>query len=192
MALKKLRILIADDEPITRMDLREMLEQAGYPVVGEASDGFDTIQLCKSLLPNVVLMDVKMPLLDGLAAFRDIHEEHLADAVVLLTAYSDPEFVERARDAGVSVYMVKPVDERILIPNLELAVARGREQAQLSRDLQTMSSRLESRKLVERAKGLLMSEKGMSEQEAFDYIRKVSRDKNISMRRVSEIIILKK
>lgn len=196
MALKKLRILIADDEPITRMDLREMLEQAGYPVVGEASDGFDTIQLCKSLLPNVVLMDVKMPLLDGLvdglAASRDIHEEHLADAVVLLTAYSDPEFVERARDAGVSVYMVKPVDERILIPNLELAVARGREQAQLSRDLQTMSSRLESRKLVERAKGLLMSEKGMSEQEAFDYIRKVSRDKNISMRRVSEIIILKK
>ena len=107
MALKKLRILIADDEPITRMDLREMLEQAGYPVVGEASDGFDTIQLCKSLLPNVVLMDVKMPLLDGLAASRDIHEEHLADAVVLLTAYSDPEFVERARDAGVSVYMVK-------------------------------------------------------------------------------------
>ena len=89
-------------------------------------------------------------------------------------------------------YMVKPVDERILIPNLELAVARGREQAQLSRDLQTMSSRLESRKLVERAKGLLMSEKGMSEQEAFDYIRKVSRDKNISMRRVSEVIILKK
>lgn len=192
MALKKLRILIVDDEPITRMDLREMLEQAGYPVVGEASDGFDTIQLCKSLLPNVVLMDVKMPLLDGLAASRDIHEEHLADAVVLLTAYSDPEFVERARDAGVSVYMVKPVDERILIPNLELAVARGREQAQLSRDLQTMSSRLESRKLVERAKGLLMSEKGMSEQEAFDYIRKVSRDKNISMRRVSEVIILKK
>lgn len=192
MALKKLRILIADDEPITRMDLREMLEQAGYPVVGEASDGFDTIQLCKSLLPNVVLMDVKMPLLDGLAASRDIHEEYLADAVVLLTAYSDPEFVERARDAGVSVYMVKPVDERILIPNLELAVARGREQAQLSRDLQTMSSRLESRKLVERAKGLLMSEKGMSEQEAFDYIRKVSRDKNISMRRVSEVIILKK
>lgn len=192
MALKKLRILIADDEPITRMDLREMLEQAGYPVVGEASDGFDTIQLCKSLLPNVVLMDVKMPLLDGLAASRDIHEEHLVDAVVLLTAYSDPEFVERARDAGVSVYMVKPVDERILIPNLELAVARGREQAQLSRDLQTMSSRLESRKLVERAKGLLMSEKGMSEQEAFDYIRKVSRDKNISMRRVSEVIILKK
>lgn len=109
MALKKLRILIADDEPITRMDLREMLEQAGYSVVGEASDGFDTIQLCKSLLPNVVLMDVKMPLLDGLAASRDIHEEHLADAVVLLTAYSDPEFVERARDAGVSVYMVKPV-----------------------------------------------------------------------------------
>ena len=106
MALKKLRILIADDEPITRMDLREMLEQAGYPVIGEASDGFDTIQLCKSLLPNVVLMDVKMPLLDGLAASRDIHEEHLADAVVLLTAYSDPEFVERARDAGVSVLLV--------------------------------------------------------------------------------------
>lgn len=192
MALKNLRILIADDEPITRMDLRELLEQAGYRVVGEASDGFDTIELCRSLLPDVVLMDVKMPLLDGLSAARCIHDEHLTDAIVLLTAYSDPEFVENARICGVSIYMVKPVDERILIPNIELAVTRGREQAQLNKNLQTISARLEARKVMERAKGLLMAKNRMTEQEAFDYIRKVSREKNISMKRVAEVIMMRK
>ena len=192
MALKNLRILIADDEPITRMDLRELLEQAGYLVVDEASDGFDTIELCRSLLPDLVLMDVKMPLLDGLSASRCIHDEHLTDAIVLLTAYSDPEFVENARVCGVSIYMVKPVDERILIPNIELAVARGREQAQLNKNLQTISARLEARKVMERAKGLLMAKNRMTEQEAFDYIRKVSREKNISMKRVAEVIMMRK
>ena len=192
MALKNLRILIADDEPITRMDLRELLEQAGYLVVGEASDGFDTIELCRSLLPDLVLMDVKMPLLDGLSASRCIHDEHLTDAIVLLTAYSDPEFVENARVCGVSIYMVKPVDERILIPNIELAVARGREQAQLNKNLQTISARLEAWKVMERAKGLLMAKNRMTEQEAFDYIRKVSREKNISMKRVAEVIMMRK
>lgn len=192
MALKNLRILIADDEPITRMDLRELLEQAGYRVVGEASDGFDTIELCRSLLPDLVLMDVKMPLLDGLSAARCIHDEHLTDAIVLLTAYSDPEFVENARICGVSIYMVKPVDERILIPNIELAVTRGREQAQLNKNLQTISARLEARKVMERAKGLLMAKNRMTEQEAFDYIRKVSREKNISMKRVAEVIMMRK
>ena len=133
-----------------------------------------------------------MPLLDGLSASRCIHDEHLTDAIVLLTAYSDPEFVENARVCGVSIYMVKPVDERILIPNIELAVARGREQAQLNKNLQTISARLEARKVMERAKGLLMAKNRMTEQEAFDYIRKVSREKNISMKRVAEVIMMRK
>lgn len=189
---EKLRVVVADDEPITRLDLIEMLENEGCEVAGEASDGFDTIELCRSVHPDLVLMDVKMPLLDGISAATVIREERLADAVILLTAYSDAEFVERARNCGVSVYLIKPVDVRTLVPNIEMAVARGREQRQLEEEVKAANRKLEERKLIERAKGFLMESEGMKEQEAFDYIRRISREKSIAMKKVAELILFKR
>ena len=189
---EKLRVVVADDEPITRLDLIEMLENEGCEVAGEASDGFDAIELGRSVHPDLVLMDVKMPLLDGISAATVIREERLADAVILLTAYSDAEFVERARNCGVSVYLIKPVDVRTLVPNIEMAVARGREQRQLEEEVKAANRKLEERKLIERAKGFLMESEGMKEQEAFDYIRRISREKSIAMKKVAELILFKR
>ena len=191
MENKSLRVLIAEDEPITRMDLREMLEHSGYDVVGEAADGFDALELCKTIKPDLVLMDIKMPLLDGLAAGRIILEENLSDAVILITAYSERGFIDQAKDIGISGYLVKPVDEKTLVPSIELAVARSREVKQLRNDIEKVSERLENRGIIEKAKGLLMEREHLSEQDAYDYIRKISCAKNISMRRVSEIILLR-
>lgn len=182
-------IVIIDDEPITRMDLREMLENEGYNILGEAADGFDAIELCRQHLPDLVLMDIKMPLLDGLSAAKIINEENLAGTVILLTAYNEREFVSGAKQNGVSGYLVKPIEETQLIPNIELAVARSVEMKKLRKDYEKVSERLENRKLVEQAKGIIMQNKGISEQEAYDYIRKLSQMKNISMKRVSEIIL---
>ena len=189
---EKLRVVVADDEPITRLDLIEMLENEGYDVAGEASDGFDTIEICRAVHPDLVLLDVKMPLLDGISAATVIREENLADAVILLTAFSDAEFVERARNCGVSVYLIKPVDVRTLVPNIAMAVARGREQRQLEKQVREANQKLEDRKIIERAKGHLMETENMKEQEAFDYIRSVSREKNISMKKVAELILFQK
>lgn len=185
-----LRVVIADDEPITRMDLKELLEEKGYRVVGEAADGFDAVEVCKAQAPDIVLMDIKMPLLDGLSAARIIFDEGLADTVVLLTAYSEREFIDNAKELGVGGYLVKPVDEKSLIPNIELAVARSREMSKLRQDIQKVSERLESRGIIERAKGRIMERNALCEQDAYDYIRKLSQTKNMSMRRVAEIVLL--
>lgn len=182
-------IVIIDDEPITRMDLREMLENAGYRILGEAADGFDAIELCRQRLPDLVLMDIKMPLLDGLSAAKIINEENLAGTVILLTAYNEKEFVNGAKQNGVSGYLVKPIEETQLIPNIELAVARSVEMRKLRKEFERVSERLENRKQIEQAKGIVMKSKGLCEQEAYDYIRKLSQMKNISMKRVSEIIL---
>lgn len=187
-----MRVIIADDEPITRMDLREMLENEGHQVIGEAADGFDAVELCRKQEPDLVIMDVKMPLMDGLMASHILTDEQLADAVVLLTAYSDREFIEEAKKSGVSSYLVKPVDERSFIPALEIALERGREMKKLKKDFHTISQRLENRTLIEQAKGVLMSRRGMTEQEAYDYIRKVSRMKNISMKKVADVILMRR
>lgn len=190
MDTNALRVVIADDEPITRMDLKEILESKGYQVVGEAADGFDAVEVCKKVRPDLVLMDIKMPLLDGLSAARIVFDEGLADTVVLLTAYSEKEFIDKAKEIGVGGYLVKPVDEKSIIPNMELAVARSRELRKLSRDMEKVSKRLEDRGVIERAKGIVMRRDDMTEQEAYDYIRKISQVKNVSMRRVAEIILL--
>lgn len=182
-------IVIIDDEPITRMDLREMLENQGYRVLGEAGDGFDAIELCRQQQPDLVLMDIKMPLLDGLSAAKIINEEQLAGTIILLTAYNEREFVNGAKQNGVSGYLVKPIEETQLIPNIELAVARSTEMKKLRKDYEKVSERLENRKVIEQAKGVLMKSKGLSEQDAYDYIRKLSQMKNISMKRVAEIIL---
>ena len=184
-----LRIVIADDEPITRMDMREMLTEKGYEIAGEASDGFDAVELCKQVHPDVVLMDIKMPLLDGLSAARIMFEEQLGAAVVILTAYSEKGFIDSAKYIGVSGYLVKPIDDRSLIPSIELAVARHKEMQKLQKDIARAEARLENRSVIEKAKGRIMERNSMNEQQAYDFIRHLSQAKNLSMRRVSEIIL---
>ena len=186
-----IRVVIADDEPITRMDLKELLSEEGYQVVGEAADGFDAVEACKQSRPDLVLMDIKMPLLDGLSAAKILFEENLADTVMMLTAYSEREFVDEAKHIGVAGYLVKPIDEKSLVPSIELAVARSKDMRKLRKDMEKVSERLENRSIIEKAKGLVMTQEGMTEQDAYDYIRKLSQTKNLPMRRVSEIILLK-
>lgn len=182
---------VVDDEPITKMDLNELLSEAGYEVVGEASDGFDAVEICRKKHPDLVLMDIKMPLLDGLAAAKIIRSENLAETVMMMTAYSEREFVEQAKDCGVGGYLVKPIDEKSLIPNIEVAVNRSREIGKLRKDIEKVNGRLESRAVTEKAKGLLMEQQKMTEQEAYDYIRKLSQTKHLSMKRVAEMILTK-
>lgn len=189
MANPALRIVIADDEPITRMDLKEFLEERGYSVLGEATDGFDAIEMCKKIKPDLVLMDIKMPLLDGLSAARILQQEQIGATIVLLTAYSEREFIDSAKEIGVSGYLVKPIDEKSIIPCIELAVARSREMQKLQKDIAKVEERLESRSIIEKAKGKIMERNDLCEQEAYDFIRKLSLTKNLSMRRVAEIIL---
>lgn len=189
MANPALRIVIADDEPITRMDLKEFLEERGYSVLGEATGGFDAIEMCKKIKPDLVLMDIKMPLLDGLSAARILQQEQIGATIVLLTAYSEREFIDSAKEIGVSGYLVKPIDEKSIIPCIELAVARSREMQKLQKDIAKVEERLESRSIIEKAKGKIMERNGLCEQEAYDFIRKLSLTKNLSMRRVAEIIL---
>ncbi len=184
-----IRVVIADDEPITKMDLNELLQEAGYEVVGEASDGFDAVEICRQTRPNLILLDIKMPLLDGLSAAKIIHEENLAETIIMMTAYSEREFIEQAKECGVGGYLVKPIDEKSLIPNIEVGVNRSQEIGRLRKDIEKANVRLESRVLVEKAKGQIMQKQNLSEQNAYDYIRKLSQAKHLSMKRVAEMIL---
>jgi len=183
------RILIAEDEVISRMDLREMLENLGYAVVGEAGDGVAAVNLARELRPDLVLMDIKMPELDGIAAAGALVEERLVP-VLLLTAYSDREFVDRAVDAGVMGYLVKPFAEAQLKPAIEVALERWREVRQIQTDLSQTQETLETRKLVERAKGVLMDSQNLKEAEAFRRIQRLSMNSRKTMREVAEAILL--
>jgi AmiR/NasT family two-component response regulator len=186
------KIVIADDEPITRMDIREMLEEAGYVVVGEASDGFDAIEMCKKHLPNIVVMDIKMPLLDGINASKIIIQEGLADGIILLSAYSDTNFIEKAKDAGVIGYLVKPLDNKSLIPAVEVAMSKSNELKEMKNNMISIEKKLEARKIIEKAKGILMTQQGISEEEAFSMIRNLSMKKRVTMRDIAGIIIMSK
>lgn len=183
-------IVIADDEPITRMDLREILTDAGYNVVGEASDGFDAIELCRSKRPDLALLDIKMPLLDGLKAARIIHEEELAHGILMITAYSGKECVDQAKEAGVLGYIVKPIKEESLLPMVEIALQKGREISRLQEKMKTTQQRLDDRIIIEKAKGVLMREKQISEKQAFELIRKIGMDKRRPMKDIANIILL--
>ncbi|KAJ52568.1 response regulator NasT [Clostridium tetanomorphum] len=183
-------IVIADDEPITRMDLREMLEEVGYNVVGEASDGFDAIELCKKFNPSIVIMDIKMPLLDGIKASNIIISQELAGAVVLLTAYSDRDFIEEAKKAGIMGYLVKPIEEKSLIPTLEIAEHKGREIRNIKKIAKETKEKLDARKVIEKAKGILMREYNLCEEEAYQKLRKLSMDKRCTMKDIASIIIM--
>lgn len=183
------RIVIAEDEPISRMDLREMLANLGYLIVGEAGDGQSAVNLARELRPDLVVMDIKMPEMDGITAARILTEEKIAP-VLLLTAYSDKEFVDGSVEAGVMGYIVKPFREGELVPAIELTLARFREFRALEKQLGDTQDMLETRKVVERAKGVLMDTQGLRESEAFRRIQKLSMNNRKSMREVAEAILL--
>jgi AmiR/NasT family two-component response regulator len=186
--LTQRRIIIAEDESISRMDLAEMLANLGYLVVGEAGDGRSAVNLARELRPELVIMDIKMPEMDGISAAKILTEEKIAP-VLLLTAYSDREFVEGSLDAGVMGYIVKPFREAELVPAIELALARFREFRALEKELGDTREAFETRKWVERAKGVLMDQ-GLREAEAFRRIQKLSMNNRKSMREVAEAILL--
>ena len=186
---KRYRIIIADDESLIRLDLREMLTHLGYDVIAEAGDGRSALDLARKLQPDLMIMDIKMPDLDGIAAAEELTREQIAP-VVLLTAYSDQALVERAKEAGVVGYVVKPFREAELMPVIELSLARFDEFRSLERELGDLKEALEARKQIERAKGVLMEVYGLKESEAFHRIRKTSMDARKSMREVAEAILL--
>ncbi len=183
------RVVIADDESIIRMDLREMLTNLGYLVVGETGDGISAVNLARELRPDLVIMDIKMPDLDGIQAAKILTEERIAP-VLLLTAFSQQELIEGAKEAGVVGYIVKPFRESELVPAIEVALARFREFKALEKELTDTRNILETRKIVERAKGVLMDTQGLKEAEAFRKIQKLSMNTRKSMREVAEAILL--
>lgn len=187
--MSKLRIVVVDDEPIIRMDLDAMLKDAGYEVVGEGSDGFEAIELCQKQKPDVVILDIKMDNLDGLSAAKFISEECPDTAIIMLTAFSKGEYIDKAKLSRISSYLVKPINEKLLVPNIELAVARNKELHEYKVERDKAEELLESRKVIEKAKGILMVHNKMSEDEAYTHIRNISKKRNIAMQKVSEIII---
>lgn len=184
------KLVIADDEAITRMDIKERLEGHGYVVVGEAADGFDAIEICREKNPDLILMDIKMPMLDGLSAAKTIFEEGSAGCIVMLTAYSDKHFILAAKDMGIMGYVVKPIDEKSLIPTLEVALARSADMAELKKTIAVKDDKIEERKIVEKAKGLLMKKENMDENKAYEYIRDLSMKKRNTMKNVAQLIII--
>lgn len=187
--MERTRVIIADDESVIRMDLREALTNLGYLVVGEAADGRSAVNQARELRPDVVIMDIKMPDMDGIEAATILTEERIAP-VVLLSAYSQRDLVQRAREAGVVAYLVKPYREEELSPAIEVALARFAEFQDLHRQVSDLKEALETRKLVDRAKGLLMDKQGLSEAEAFRRIQKMSMDNRKPMKEVAQAIIL--
>ena len=186
--MRPLRIVIADNESIIRMDLKEMLEEAGHTVVGEAVNGQKAVELAKKYRPDLVIMDVKMPNMDGITAAKLISTDKLAP-VLLLTAFSQKEIVEKAKESGVLAYLVKPVKEANLFPAIGIALSRFGEMKELEKELEDLKHSLETRKILDRAKGILMDAHHLNESEAFRRIQQYSMAKRISIREVAEAII---
>ncbi|MER5596964.1 response regulator [Streptomyces sp. NPDC002265] len=182
------RVVIAEDEALIRLDLKEMLEEEGYSVVGEAGDGERAVELAREHQPDLVILDVKMPKLDGISAAEKIAEERIAP-VLMLTAFSQRDLVERARDAGAMAYLVKPFSKSDVVPAIEMAVSRFAELKALEGEIADLSQRLETRKLVDRAKSVLQTEYGLNEPAAFRWIQKTSMDRRMSMQQVAEAVI---
>ena len=182
------RVVIAEDEALIRLDLAEMLAEEGYDVVGQAGDGERAVQLAEELRPDLVVLDVKMPKLDGIAAAQRIAEQRIAP-VVILTAFSQRELVERARDAGAMAYLVKPFTKSDLVPAVEMALSRFAEVQLLEAEVADLTERLETRKAVDRAKGVLQQQLELSEPDAFRWIQKTAMDLRLSMRQVADGVV---
>ena len=187
--MERVRVIIADDESLLRMDLQEALTELGYLVIGQVGDGQSAVNMARELEPDVVIMDIKMPGMDGIEAAKILTEEKIAP-VVLLTAYSQRDLIERAKEAGVVGYLVKPFREADLAPAIELALARFEEFRTLEKEVDNLKEALETRKKVEQAKGILMEKQGLSEHEAFRKIQKMSMNTRKPMKEVAEAIIL--
>lgn len=184
------RIVIAEDEAIIRLDLREMLEEEGYEVVGEAADGETAVRLARDLRPDLAILDIVMPGLDGLKVAAKISDEDLS-AVLILTAFSQRDYVEQATRAGAMAYLVKPFDKHDLMPAVELAMARWAEVRALADESKNLAERLEARKVVEKAKGILMEKHGLSEQDSFRFIQRLAMQQRNTMARVAEELLSK-
>jgi len=182
------RILVAEDEAIIRLDLAEMLTEAGYDVVGQANNGEQAVTMTRDLAPDLVIMDVKMPVLDGITAAERIGAERICP-VVMLTAFSQTELVERARDAGVMAYVVKPFTAADVTPAIDIALSRWGELKALESEIADLGDRLETRKAVDRAKGVLMTKLKITEAEAFRWIQKTAMDRRMGMREVAEAVV---
>ncbi len=189
--MSNMKVLIADDDPIIRLDLKQMLETLGYDVVLEAGDGKQALEGAREVRPDICILDVKMPVMDGIEAVSIITEENIAPTI-LLTAYSDKELIDRAKEAGVFAYLVKPFKPSDLPPAIEVARSRFEQNAQLNKEVSNLTEKLEARKLVDRAKGILMDEHKLNESEAYRRIQMQSMNLRKTMREVAEAIILAK
>lgn len=182
------RVVLAEDEAIIRLDLRESLVEEGYEVVGEAGDGAEALELVREHNPDVVILDIMMPGVDGLSAAREIMSDRLA-AVVILTAYSQRDLVEQARDAGAMAYLVKPFQQKELVPAIELAVARFREFEVLAKEAESLADRLETRKIIDRAKGKLQDGHSMTEQASFRFLQQTAMSQRTSMKHIAQSVL---
>jgi response regulator NasT len=183
-----IRVLIAEDEALIRLDLKEMLEEEGYTVVAEVGDGQQAVDQAKELSPDLVILDIQMPVLDGLSAAEQIASARIAP-VIVLTAFSQRELVERARDAGAMAYLVKPFSKNDLVPAIEVARGRFAEMSALDSEVRTLEERLETRKVIEQAKGRLMAQQGITEAEAFRWIQRTAMNQRTSMKALAQTIL---
>ncbi len=186
--MKPLKIVIADDEAVIRMDLKEILQEAGHQVVGETANGRRAVAIVRDMRPDLVILDVKMPDMDGIEAARMIDADHLAP-VLLLTAFDDAELIRRATDAGVLAYLVKPVEEKNLFPAMEIALSRWQEMQSLEEELEAMRDSLEMRKLLDRAKGILMKAHGITEDEAYRRMQRYSMEKRRPLKDIAAAVV---
>lgn len=184
-----LSVVVADDEPIIRADVCQMLEELGFVIAGQAGDGFDTVECCRMQHPNLVLLDIKMPVFDGLSAAETIIEENLADSVVILTAYLDEELIEKAVAIGVTGYLVKPVETRILLPTLEVAWAQSKRLQKVRAQYTEMVQQAQQNKLIDRAKAALAKKEGISEAQAYRSLQQLAMEKRVSIGEISRRVV---
>ena len=182
-------VVVVDDEPIVRMDISAMLEELGFQVLGEAGDGFDAVTLCRRYHPDVILMDVKMPIFDGLSAAETIFSEDLAGCIVLLTAYGDKEIIDRAKLAGVVAYLMKPVDQRLLLPTIEVGIAQSERLRQSKQETEKVRLQLEESRLIRRAQSILAKKEHINETRAYQILQKQSMDKRIPLAKLAQAVI---
>ena len=182
-------VIVVDDEPIVRMDISGMLEELEFQVIGEAGDGFDAVEACRIHHPDVVLMDVKMPVFDGLAAAETIFQEELSKCVVLLTAFGDREIVEQAKRAGVTGYLMKPVEQRLLLPTVEVALAQSERLRQSRQETEQIRGQLAENRIIQRAQGIMAAREKISEAKAYQLLRQMSMDKRVPVVQLAQAII---